>query len=174
MSLFKTLQSSPAIVTLFHNKKVPELANLYKLLAQADIKINDDKQKFMIDLMENTIPTYDQYATIAGGCLKDNYSKQALQNCFPFVKGKVTCDDTGKVTINTPAELDRLLSRGMKMFNQGEYMMIYEAFNNLMENKSDTMDSINVFKPPLVVDWDQNLIANDSLGLQEILKKYTQ
>lgn len=173
MSLFRTLQSSASTVTIFHSSKVPLLQKLFGILTQANYKLNDDKQRFIVDLMEDTIPTYDQYATIAHSCLKDTYSKHALNGCFPFVSGK-TDGPTGKdrTTITAPAQLGRLLSNGMKMFNEGEYAMIYEAFSSVADLKQSEFDTTQIFLPPLVVDWDQNLIANDESGLSKILDKY--
>lgn len=175
MSLFKTLQSSASTVTIFHSSKVPLLKKIYGVLTQANFKLNDDKQRFIIDLMEDTIPTYDQYSTIAHNCLKDTYSKHALKNCFPFVSG-TSDSQAGKdrTTITAPAQLGRLLDNGMKLFNEGEYYMIYEAFNSVATSNSSEFDTSQIFLPPLVVDWDQNLIANDEAGVNGILKKYRE
>lgn len=177
MSFFKTLQSSAGTISIFHSPKVPKLAKLYQLLMQANYKLNEDRQKFMVDLMENTMPTYDQYTSIALGCLKDTYSKHALKNCFPFVAGTNSeSDKLGKnrTTVTAPAQLGRLLENGMKLFSAGEYAMIHEAFDSVAEAHLTEYDTTQIFLPPLVVDWDLNLIANDEEGLLNILSHYRQ
>lgn len=169
--MFRTLQNSGGVITIFHHPKVSKLVDLLKTLTQADRKFNNDKQQFLLDKMEKTMPTYDQYATITHNCLKDTYSKNVLKNCFPFVSGtNETALGKDRVTVQSPINLGTLTSHGLKMFSESEYLMVYEAFAHAIE--SQEFLSTQVFLPPLVVDWDQNLIANDEHGVAAILQKY--
>ena len=54
--------------------------------------------------------------------------------------------------------------------------MIYETFNKLEESKSPSINtkSADVFSAPLVVDWENELIAGDEDTLNAILDKYKQ
>lgn len=122
--------------------------------------------------MEDTLPTYDQYCLISNSCLKDNYSKNVLKKCFPFLSDRSE-DKVGqdRVTVKPPVQIGRLLGSGLKVFNAGEYAMISEAFEAI-KSKEGTFEAAEVFSAPLVIDWDQNLIANDEYGVNNILSKY--
>lgn len=169
--MFKTLQNTGGVISIFHNKRLPPSVDLLKILTQADGKFNKDTEKFIVDRMDSTLPTYDQYVHITHRCLNDTYSKNVLRNCFPFVSGK-TAGPEGKdrVTVKAPAVIGRLSSNGLKMFSENEYLMIYQAFEEALNSKE--FESSEVFKAPLIVDWEQNMIANDEFGLDNILKKY--
>ncbi|WEJ97290.1 hypothetical protein PSN45_004840 [Yamadazyma tenuis] len=171
--MFKTLQNSPSTISIFHNAKIPMSNKLYGILSKANYKLNEDKSKIILDLMENTLPTYDQYSLIVNNCLRDNYSKNVVASCFPFIKGS-TENKVGqdRVTVNAPIGLQRLSGSGLKVFNEGEYAMIVEAFNGIEQSDSTEVSASAVFAAPLVVDWDQNMIANDEHGISNILNKY--
>lgn len=170
--MFKTLQSSPSTITIFHNNKVSLLNKLYGILNKASTKVNKDESKILIDVMSNSIPTFDQYDTIAHTCLKDNYSKNALSTCFPFLGGKKDYKlGQDRTTIKSPMELGKNFN-GFKLFNEAEYAKIVEVFLQLEEGHESGVDSAEIFLPPLVIDWDQSLIANDEFGVNQILKEY--
>ena len=62
-----------------------------------------------------------------------------------------------------------------KVFSQSEYQKIYDTFNKLVENENDQSVETNpaqIFKAPLVVDWDQDLLAGDQETLKALLAKY--
>lgn len=168
MSLFRTLQISPATITIFHNAKVPASAALYKLLDRSYFELNNDKNQFHVDLMANQMPTHDQFTTIFNQCLHTQSDKQLLTACFPFLNPRTQSKKSTKVTVKSP-----LGAHGnIKLFSEGEYAMVYEAFNSLAGQENPEVSPSELFLAPLVVDWDQNLIANDELSLSQILQKY--
>lgn len=179
MSLFRSLQYSPATISIFHNAKIPASAGLYKILDKSYFKLNDDKNQFQVDLMSNQMPTYDQFNTIYNNCTHDQSSKIILKNCFPFMTDKRTRDKTNSVTVTSPvgllAESQGANGNGtgsLKSFTEGEYNLIYEAFNSLINDPNPDVNPADLFMAPLVIDWDQNLIANDEQTLSQILDKY--
>jgi hypothetical protein len=173
MSLFKTLQNSPATITLFHNKKVPQLVLLYSILEKLSRKLNADRTKFQIDLMENKMPTFDQFKFLINSCISDDASTETVKRCYPLVTPRKTSSEKEKksVTIAPPLALQ---NRNFKTFREGEYAMIYDAFNQLVEDAHahPEHDPSEIFRAPLVVDWDQCLVAGDEATLEQILAKY--
>lgn len=173
MSLFRTLQNQPATISIFHNAKIPLSNKLYNALKLAYNKQLQaySQPKFEINLMKDTIPTYDQYMIFINQCLKDNHSKNSLHNCYPFLsdRRKHFYETLGQsITIKGVDFHD-------KIFTPEEYAMIHETFNTIQqlgESQRDVLPS-EVFKAPLVVDWDQNLLATDEAGLRKILEKYS-
>ena len=69
-------------------------------------------------------------------------------------------------------DLEKMEERlvGIKMFSEKEYAMIYDAYNKAVEEKD--IPEEDIFRRPLVVDWDQSLIAGDETTLAAILDKY--
>lgn len=176
MSLFRTLQNSPATVTIFHNAKLPALAAIYHQLEQAYQHNSQSKNEFLVDLMANKMPTYDQFLAIAQACLKDDTSKQVLRNCFPFMYDlkSVHHHEPRSVTTKLPVgtDLERLEERlvGIKMFSEKEYAMVSDAYAQALEH--DDVAEEDIFRSPLVVDWDQSVIAGDEQTLAQLLQKY--
>ncbi|CUM66547.1 uncharacterized protein PRCAT00004216001 [Priceomyces carsonii] len=166
MSLFRSLQNSPATISIFHNGKLPASAKIYKLLDNAYFKLNDKKNKFQIDLMQDKMPTYDQYVLLSQKFLKDKASKDTLKQCYPLFSDRKTSGPDDVIIKGVQP------SSGLKVFNEGEYSMIYDAFNTLITKDDADIKAEDIFRPPLVVDWDQNLLANDEKGLNHILEKY--
>ncbi|CCG25121.1 hypothetical protein CORT_0G04440 [Candida orthopsilosis Co 90-125] len=172
MSLFRTLQSSPATVTLFHNSRIPLSNELYKILNKTyDSLPEKPKYDFQIDLMKNQMPTYEQYQIFVNKFLKTDQAKKTLHDSFPFLNERSTdlLDSHGKkVTIKG-------IDWSNKVFSQSEYQKIYDTFNKLVENENDHSVDTNpaqIFKAPLVVDWDQDLLAGDQETLKALLAKY--
>jgi hypothetical protein len=172
MSLFRSLQNSPATISIFHNNKVSLSNELYLVLDKAYYKLNDDKNYFQVDLMANKMPTYDQFLLITNSCLKDRASKLALRNCYPFMYGKKSGEINNKITVESPIRPNNGDPNGLNVFSEGEYAMIYESFNKLIETKEPDVNPSDIFQAPLIVDWDQCLIAADKEGLSSILSKY--
>ncbi|KAK6461499.1 hypothetical protein DFJ63DRAFT_319763 [Scheffersomyces coipomensis] len=176
MSMFRTLQNSPATITLFHNTKIPLSTALYQILDKAYIKLpSKSPNQFIIDLAKDRIPTYDQYKHIVSNCLVDSKSKKFITNCYPFLNDRTTTGVSASeiVTFKGVAAKN---SVSHKLFNEGEYALIEETFNKLHEIKEDDLAAVqpaDIFKAPLIIDWDQNLIAADEESLQKILSKYT-
>lgn len=176
MSLFRTLQHSPSTITIFHNANVPALAALYRQLEQAYQTYGDSKDLFTVDLMANQMPTYDQFVTIAQTCLKDDASKMVLRNCFPFMYDQRVLHQheprsvTTKLPVGTDVEESKEKQVGIRMFSEQEYAVIHEAFTKAIDNKD--VAEADIFCAPLVVDWDQLVIAGDDDGLRAVLKRY--
>ncbi|KAI3405475.2 hypothetical protein KGF56_001722 [Candida oxycetoniae] len=174
MSLFKTLQSSPATVTIFHNTKIPLSNKLYDILNKTYESLpKKPKYDFQIDLMKNRMPTFDQYEIFVRKFLKSEQDKKILHNCFPFLNEKQTIliNDQGKHCKINGSDWSN------KIFSEFEYQLIYETFNALENNfeKDKLLPSqpSDIFKAPLVVDWDQDMLAGDVQTLNELLAKYT-
>ncbi|KAM9916678.1 hypothetical protein OXX80_013533, partial [Metschnikowia pulcherrima] len=79
MSFFRSLQNTPATISIFHNAHVPTSARVYASLERAYYKLNDDKNLFQIDLMAKAMPTYDQFKMIHSQCVHSEESKNALK-----------------------------------------------------------------------------------------------
>lgn len=175
MSLFRTLQHSPATISIFHNSKVPKSAALYSLLDKSYFQLNNDKNLFQVDVVADQMPTYDQYILIYQQYAKDSASNHILKGCFPFMFDQKSANAKGCVTITSPVGLlsqtQNNAADRIKFFTEGEYAMIHEAFNSLTEEGADASQ---LFLAPLVVDWDQQLIANDETTLSAILHKYRE
>ncbi|ODV80600.1 DUF1687-domain-containing protein [Suhomyces tanzawaensis NRRL Y-17324] len=164
MSLFRTLQNSPATISIFHNNKVPLSTKLYQILERAEAQLDE---KFRIDLMANKIPTFDQYQAIANS-LHSRAGRTALNDCYPFLHDQRNLHSANQTVTFKGVE-------PTKIFNEHEYSIISEIFQNAVEGKEDgteDADPVHIFEPPLVVDWDQNLIARDESLLQTLLAKY--
>lgn len=176
MSLFRTLQHSPATISIFHNAKVPASASLYKILDKSYWKLNEEKSQFQVDLMANQMPTYDQFNLIYHQCLHNQTHKDILRDCFPFMRDqRLSTNKNSSITVTSPIGLLANAKGGsgnLKVFLEGEYSMIYEAFNSLVNDPTPDVNPANLFLAPLVVDWDQNLIANNEESLSVILNKY--
>ncbi|CCE84102.1 Piso0_004705 [Millerozyma farinosa CBS 7064] len=172
MSLFRTLQHSPAVITMFHNQKVPASASLHDILSKAYYKLNDKDQLFQLDVCSNQMPTYDQYVLITSQCLKDKQSQSIIDACFPFMYERQLSEAKKRVTIRSPSGITPSPSGGHKVFSEGEYSLISETFASLLEENHPNVDPANIFKAPLVIDWDQCLIANDESTLSTLLKAY--
>ena len=169
MSFFRSLQNTPATISIFHNAHVPTLARVYASLERAYYKLNDDKNLFQIDLMAKAMPTYDQFKMIHSQCVHSEESKNALKTVFPLLNDKLTKSDDACVTFKA---LGVNNERGFRVFSQNEYEKIHEAYTELVNQKEPEIDPSLVFRAPLLVDWDQNLIASDEEGLDHILQKY--
>ncbi|KAI5959954.1 uncharacterized protein KGF55_005186 [Candida pseudojiufengensis] len=173
MSLFRTLQSSPATITLFHNAKLPLSNKVYDILNKTYETLPEKpKYDFQIDLAKNQMPTYDQYQIFVNKFLKTEQSKQTLHNCFPFLHDRQTelLNSNGKVITVKGIDWSN------KIFNQHDYQLIYDTFNKLINESTDLSIHTNpadIFKAPLVVDWDQDLLAGDEETLKTLLAKYT-
>lgn len=166
MSLFRTLQHSPATVSIFHNSKIPLSSKLYQVLTQADLL--SKKDNFIIDLMQDRMPTYDQYQLLVSNCVRDAESRGVLKQCFPILVDRTASGNDKRVT--TRGVL------GSRLFSEGEYQIMNEVFNKAQEGADSVAptDPSEIFKAPLVVDWDQNKIAGDEEGLKRILEKYNE
>lgn len=172
MSLFRSLQNSPATITIFHNSKIPLSAELSKILNKTyDSLPSKPKYDFQVDLELNKMPTYEQYQTFVSKFLKNEQAKKTLHDAFPFLNDRLTdlLDSHGKkVTVKG-------LDWSNKVFSQAEYQKIYDTFNKLVENEHDhsvETSPSQIFKAPLIADWDQEVLAGDQETLKALLAKY--
>lgn len=169
MSLFRTLQNSPAIISVFHNGENASSARVYSVLEKAYNRLNNEKNQFQIDLVTKQMPTYDQYKDIYTNCGNNANTKRVLETVFPLLKDTLQAT-AGKFV--TTKSIGTSTSGGLKVFSPNEYEHIHSAFLELVsQSKPDVLPS-KLFTAPLVVDWDQNLIAADEEGLEAILAKY--
>lgn len=169
MSLFRTLQNSPATISIFHNARVPASARVYASLEKAYFRLNEDKNQFLIDLCVKQMPTYDQFKMIYSNCIYLGECEDILKKVYPLLGDKLTVENKKPVTIKS---LGVNTDRGFKVFSLNEYERISEAFRELVDAAEPEIDPSHLFCAPLVVDWDQNLIACDEDGLAAILAKY--
>lgn len=161
MSLFRTLQSSPATITIFHNSKTPMSSMLYKTLELTVSKLNSSPKKddqFIIDVMKDKMPTFDQFKSIVQ---MNGIKPEIIKKIYPLLSDRT--DMNKRVTVKGKPSL----------FNEGEYALIYDAFNELISHPDKEVDPSHIFHAPLVIDWDQNLAAVDPSGVKEILNKYS-
>ncbi|PSK37701.1 hypothetical protein C7M61_003409 [Candidozyma pseudohaemuli] len=171
MSLFRSLQNTPATISIFHNARVPSLASLFAHLERAYYQLNDDKNLFQLDMNAKKMPTYDQFKTIYSNCVRGDRCQTVLKECFPLLNDKFTQSEHSSVTVKS---LGIRNDRGFKIFSQNEYTHIHEAFEKLIDEQNPEIDPNELFQAPLLIDWDQNIIANDMDGLKLILKKYKE
>lgn len=170
MSLFRSLQNSPATISIFHYAQQPVSARVYAHLEKAYFRYNDDKNQFQIDLNAKEMPTYDQFKDIYSHAVKGDEAKRVIQTCFPLLSDKKSSSlPQNSTTFKSLGVHDH---SGFKIFSQNEYEAIHEAFVQLVNESEPDIDPSELFRAPLVVDWDQNLIACDEDGLDHILAKY--
>ena len=76
-------------------------------------------------------------------------------------------------TVRVMLSLSKVLN-GQTRLSPAEYQMIYDTFNKLQESSDQSINTIasNVFQAPLVVDWDNDVIAGDEETLKAILSNY--
>lgn len=172
MSLFRSLQNSPATISIFHNAHVPTLARVYASLEKAYYQLNDNKNLFQIDLMAKQMPTYEAFRQVYLQCVHSEASKDVLKACFPLLNDKLHVAKDKSVTIKGATGINT--DRGFKVFSETEYEKIHEAFDVFVDATTPDIDPVLLFRAPLVVDWDQNLIACDEAGLDLILQKYRE
>lgn len=89
------------------------------------------------------------------------------------MNGKQPSETKNRITVESPIRTDNFDSNGINIFSEGEYAMIYDSFNNLVESKEPDVNPSEIFQAPLIIDWDQCLIAADREGLTNILQKYS-
>lgn len=168
MSLFRTLQNAPPTISIFHNARVPALAKMFAQLEKAYYRSNDGKELFQLDVAVKQMPTYDQFKLIYE-CIHSDAYKQTLKKVYPLLNDRVLVQDRKRVLFKSSG---MHTDRGFKVFSHKEYESIREAFSELVNSSNPETDPSQLFRAPLIVDWDQNLIACDEDGLAAILMKY--
>lgn len=115
------------------------------------------------------MPTYDQFTTIYANCISGDRCRGVLKLVFPLLNDKYSHDENNRTTFKL---LGIRHQSGFKIFSENEYNHIHEAFDELVQQKEPEIDPSELFRAPLLIDWDQNIIANDEEGLELILAKY--
>lgn len=150
--MFKSLQSIPSTITVFHSTKAPVSSALISLLQKNALTAtstpkpksffqrltsSNSKERpniFQLDITES-IPTTEQYDSIKEAVARSVQNKEAFSKLFPKF---------GSTGGNLPSSTEY----GLKLEHE---------------------TAGKIFNPPLVVDWDHGLLATDSAGVQEII-----
>lgn len=166
--MFRTVQSAPGIITLFNSSKGS--SKLLKTLQLASQPTSHPTQegisekprslwsyvtkgkeeshhepKFVVEELVGLFPTYDQLKLMKSCALADKGDQfHVFSSVFPkFVDGD---------SIRLPDE------------QESDVDFRTQSFDFLVKD--------GIFKPPLVVDWEQGKLANDEGSLQRLLKAY--
>ncbi|CAH2447581.1 Hypothetical protein PP7435_CHR2-0075 [Komagataella phaffii CBS 7435] len=171
MSMFKSLQQLPGIITIFHNPQSALSQSLLKTLNEKAIKLgpaqpkslvdraskqwntitkgpqNDHLERYKVDISEGA-PTPDQFAFIKTALSIHPMCKQAFKSAFPKWGS----------AINHVSDINRL-----------------PDYKSVFGKKSVTqLIDEGLFVPPLLVDWDNSLIAADESSLQKMLQNHSK
>lgn len=168
MSFFKTLQHLPATITIFHNARIPTLARVYARLERAHEQLIG-KEPFVIDLMARQMPTYDQFKYIRNKCGVSTDGHKALALCYPLMSDQYQLHNDRRSTMKSVGEPTE---HGYSLLSAADYENLHKAFLSQVSEKEPEIDPSLLFKAPLVVDWDQNLLAVDEEGLDRMLERY--
>ncbi|CDK25909.1 unnamed protein product [Kuraishia capsulata CBS 1993] len=169
MSMFKSLQSMPGVITLFHSPNVKASSDVLKVLQKATTSLESSPKsqgflskifggnsskgvkpasRYQLDVA-STFPTPDQFLFIKGTISTHPDCKAAFKSAFP--KWGETLERARDVE-NLPTQ---------------------SAVEKQTAGKTlDELVALKLFNPPLVVDWDNQLIASDVEGLTKVLEHY--
>ncbi len=184
MSMFKTIQSNPGVITIFHNvhsqlsksllTKLQQSAKPYHqqvsskhqsilskvLHGNSDSESKSPLEKYTIEQINSGFPTYDQLKLIKSFVNSHPSSKTTFIDVFPkFIDPKV---------------LESLNGANKYNFNISDLKIPDEMeIIELLNTDYERLLKDGWFKPPLVIDWDNSLIANNEFTLDRILKHYS-
>ncbi|GMG19713.1 unnamed protein product [Ambrosiozyma monospora] len=156
MSLLKSLQSIPAVITIFHSPNSPLSS---KLLSELNKHVEVTARK----------PTKD--SSIFG--MRGYF---AGEKAVPF---RYTVDVTEKLP--TKDQFDYIKSTlSVHPTFKNIFKKVFPTVTSSLDKASDlqavdfsSLKSLNgTFNPPLVVDWEHKLIASDEKSLKKILDQY--
>ncbi|ODQ77663.1 hypothetical protein BABINDRAFT_163378 [Babjeviella inositovora NRRL Y-12698] len=164
MSMFRTMQGAPGVITLFtrpqsrvsdhlfkqlqyyskpfQSKKNPTL--LAKIFGERAPKNGSEEDRYTIDL-QNTCPTYDQFLTMTSFLSTHKSNFTSFRHAFPPIGKEMKY--VGDLKVPERLEYEAMMSKGVNG-----------------EEES--------FVTPLVVDWNQALIASDDEGIERIIQYY--
>ncbi|ODV87315.1 hypothetical protein CANARDRAFT_21279 [[Candida] arabinofermentans NRRL YB-2248] len=152
MSMFKSLQGMPGVITIFHSGK-SQLSSM--MLHKLEVNASDKLRKA-------TSKDSSSWSSFFSGKsdsddLKYNYQidiarKIPTPEQFQFIKSTLSMNPSYHVLDLQDLESGRLVE--------------------LQSKTLEELSSEGVFQPPLVVDWDNKLIAADMKSLDKILKNY--
>jgi len=185
MSMFKTIQNYPGIITIYHNAQSSLSKTLLSKLQQsnkpyhqqkttkdqsiwdriingnADAENKSPQEKYTIEEIKSGFPTYDQLKLIKSFVNTHPSSKDTFIEVFPRF-------------INERAAMDAVAARSIKKINISDIKIPEEDETLiLIQQGNDYLLQNNWFRPPLIVDWDNSLIANNESTLDRILKHYS-
>lgn len=157
-SFFRRIGTVPKTIptlTVYHNtlsKSSTHLVNKLRAYAQLPStveryseapKLLGQLPKFQINLKENKLPTFEDYEFIHQNCLGIHPGNLgSFQKLFPRITGSSR------------------FAGDLEFLDESEYNKV------LLSNKS------RFFKPPLIIDHSNFLIANDDAGLDRIMANY--
>lgn len=164
---------TPSIkISFFHNPKLATSGNLLGKLQRfselpATTKlagvagVAGGNKKFLVDVEDSKLPSYSQYLEIYDFLSMHPENALSFEKAFPMMfdsKSHTLCKRTA-----TSFNKRKIVLGDLEMFNAEEYEIIERAFYN-QDNAS--------FNAPLVVDWENSLIATDDKGLDRIMANY--
>lgn len=158
-SFFRRIATVPKtvpVLTVYHNTQSKSSTHLVnKLRAYANLpstaerysetspKLLGQLPKFVINLKENQLPTFEDYAFVHENCLGIHPGNlMSFQRLFPRITGSSRF--AGDLEFLSESEYSQLVSSNRSRF----------------------------FKPPLIIDHANSLIAHDDAGLDRIMANY--
>lgn len=118
--------------------------------------------KFSVELKESKIPNYEEYTQVHDFLHMHPENALSFEQVFPVMFDSeihTLCKKTATKTNKQQKFLGDL-----ETFSREEYEMIHNAFKQQPHS--------NIFRAPLVVDWENSLIAVGEKGLDRIMANY--
>lgn len=178
LGFLRTFKSRPlAQVTVFHNhNSLKSHQMLSKLNRLAELPCTYDRYtgteplpssnevgKFAVHLKENCLPSYQEYLAMHDFLDIHPENGLAFEKIYPiFFQNETLCKKSASLTNKKQKYLADLL-----VFTAEEYENITKEFKRELKS-----DSPSVFNAPLIVDWENSLIAVDEKGLDRIMANY--
>lgn len=122
--------------------------------------------RFVVDLQDSKIPTYHQYCLIHDSLAMHPENALAFEKVFPIIVDQKThtlCKKTAMIT-----KKQQKFVGDLELFSELEYKMIEDAFNK--QGQRSLLEG--VFNAPLIVDWENSLLATTDQGLHRIMTNY--
>lgn len=177
INIFRTFKSTPlSKVTIFHNpssatsnhllsklnkfSQLPCTSNRY--LGPTARATTRELGKFSVDLHEDKMPTYEEYLEIHDLLSVHPDNAIAFEKIFPLMYDHQSSTICKKSAFTTKKKQKYL--GDLQVFNQQDYKTVEAAF---AAEKLDLM-----FNAPLIIDWENSLLAVDDAGLDRIMANY--
>ncbi|KAH3675537.1 hypothetical protein WICMUC_002626 [Wickerhamomyces mucosus] len=157
MSMFKTLQSNPGIITFYKSSIASKNHDLLHLL-----KLNQHPKT---QDLSTTVQSFWSRLTKGDESKKSSGIRYDLEE---IEDGRLPTYDQLKLILSySNLNNDSIIKQTFPKFQKinGIYLLPDE-------NKLD--DYKDWFNPPLIVDWDKSIIAKDLEGLKKLLEPYQQ
>lgn len=177
--MLKTIQNNPGVITIFHNSKSQLSQSLLSTLkksakpyhkelessknqsifsklfyGKSDDESKSPQVKYNIEQIDSGFPTYDQLKIIKSFVKIHPGSKSTFLQAFPkFI-------EPNAINKGFAANISDL-----KIPDESETIELLNTdYGKLLKD--------GIFKPPLVIDWDNQLLANNEITLERILRHY--